>query len=341
MEKINLVELLKDCPKGMELYSPLCGECRVLNIYDGLGFDVICGDDTVYNFSYDGRYNIMGECCIFPSKENRDWSKFQRPFEDGDILFSGLGGCDNPFIFKQINGWGNAQCYCAINCYKELILNSDNWTPIKWCRFATEEEKEKLFKAIKDNGYVWNPRTKTMEKLPKFKVGDRIKKKDIDDAYAVEIAKIIQSIYSFTNGNWQSVESVDRDYELVTETKFKVGDSIRKRGDYIAGTVVEIDKDYYYKVEYNEGSVSYVNIESQNDWELAPSKFDINTLIPFESRVLMRSSNAREWVGTIYSHYNNNKFYGCGMCCDQCIPYEGNEHLLGKTDDCDEFYKNW
>lgn len=25
----------------------------------------------------------------------------------------------------------------------------------------------------------------------------------------------------------------------------------------------------------------------------------------------------------------------------QCIPYEGNEHLLGKTDDCDEFYKTW
>ena len=25
----------------------------------------------------------------------------------------------------------------------------------------------------------------------------------------------------------------------------------------------------------------------------------------------------------------------------QCIPYEGNEHLVGKTDDCDEYYKTW
>lgn len=24
-----------------------------------------------------------------------------------------------------------------------------------------------------------------------------------------------------------------------------------------------------------------------------------------------------------------------------CIPYEGNEHLLGTKEDCDEFYKNW
>ena len=55
----------------------------------------------------------------------------------------------------------------------------------------------------------------------------------------------------------------------------------------------------------------------------------------------MRSSTAREWDATLFSHYSNNKFYGCCMCCDQCIPYKGNEHLLGTTNDCDDFYKNW
>ena len=49
----------------------------------------------------------------------------------------------------------------------------------------------------------------------------------------------------------------------------------------------------------------------------------------------------QEWVATFYSHYSNNKFYGCGMCCDQCIPYEGNEYLCGTTNDCDDFYKTW
>ena len=72
----------------------------------------------------------------------------------------------------------------------------------------------------------------------------------------------------------------------------------------------------------------------------SPHKFDVTTLKPFD-RVLMRSSNAREWVGTFYSHYSNNKFYGCGMCCDQCVPYEENQHLLGTTNDCEEYYKNW
>jgi hypothetical protein len=79
---------------------------------------------------------------------------------------------------------------------------------------------------------------------------------------------------------------------------------------------------------------------SQDEYELVPNKFDITTLKPYD-KVLMRSSNAREWTCTLFSHYSNNKFYGCGMCCEQCIPYEGNEHLLGTTDDCDDFYKNW
>ena len=95
MEKINIAEILKDCPKGMELYSPLCGECRVIKIYNSLGFDVVNGNDDVFTFSYDGRYNLMGECCIFPSKDNRDWSTFQRPFKDGDILSYQCQGCKN------------------------------------------------------------------------------------------------------------------------------------------------------------------------------------------------------------------------------------------------------
>ena len=70
---INIAEILKDCPKGTKLYSPICGECRLVKIYDGLGFDVINDTDDVFNFSYDGRYNLNGECCIFPSKENKDW----------------------------------------------------------------------------------------------------------------------------------------------------------------------------------------------------------------------------------------------------------------------------
>jgi hypothetical protein len=55
----------------------------------------------------------------------------------------------------------------------------------------------------------------------------------------------------------------------------------------------------------------------------------------------MRSSNAMKWTAAFYSHKEGEYFAGCGLYCKQCVPYEGNEHLLNTTNDCDEFYKNW
>ena len=79
-EKLNLVEILKDCPKGTKLYSPIFGEVQLdkIDIHSDPPIRVLCkyGKD---GFSKDGRicpaYN--GECVLFPSKEQRDWSKFK------------------------------------------------------------------------------------------------------------------------------------------------------------------------------------------------------------------------------------------------------------------------
>lgn len=71
---VNIIEIVNKLPIGTKLYSTICGECTIKKIYEGLGFDVISKDGTTYNFSYDGRFDLNGECCIFPSKENRDWS---------------------------------------------------------------------------------------------------------------------------------------------------------------------------------------------------------------------------------------------------------------------------
>ena len=173
MEKrINIARILKDCPKGTKLYSPLCGECEL----DEVSWASITLKDTdglLMHFFEEGNYRRNGECMIFPSKENRDWSKFQIPFKDGDILVSGLG---NPFIFKKLNEYNNAAAHCALNPYDSIIFDNDNWTEIEGCRFATEEEKQKLFDAIKAKGYKWNSFTKNLEKLceSKFKEGDII-----------------------------------------------------------------------------------------------------------------------------------------------------------------------
>ena len=86
---VNIVEIVNKLPIGTKLYSTICGECTIKKIYEGLGFDVISKDGTTYNFSYDGRFDFNGECCIFTSKENRDWNAFSKvkpKFKMGDKI---------------------------------------------------------------------------------------------------------------------------------------------------------------------------------------------------------------------------------------------------------------
>ena len=131
MERINIAELLKDSPKGTKLYSPLCGECRVIKVYNYLGFDVINGNDDVFSFSYDGRYNLMGECCIFPSKDQRDWSKFEEAKPKFDITT--LKPFDKVLVRHNENNKWCASFFSHIDgnfhshCYKYVAISRKSY----------------------------------------------------------------------------------------------------------------------------------------------------------------------------------------------------------------------
>lgn len=80
-KNIDLTKILKDCPKGFELYSPICGSCEFYGI-DGFFKHLVCvthKDGSFYMFTKEG-YLYDGyddaECLLFPSKDQRDWSKF-------------------------------------------------------------------------------------------------------------------------------------------------------------------------------------------------------------------------------------------------------------------------
>lgn len=85
-DKINLCEILKDCPKGTILYSPLAGEVEFYNIEGNGNLPIrvmLKGDlNATFWFTKDGRHYDYpdGECTLFPSKEQRDWSKFSAPW---------------------------------------------------------------------------------------------------------------------------------------------------------------------------------------------------------------------------------------------------------------------
>ena len=303
MEKINIAEILKDCPSGMEL------DCTIV---DGLYFDKVTENNTIKCYSKrfyeststcnsicfysDGSYlnHTKAKCVIFP-KGKTTWKGFQRPFKDGDIVYTCNDDKDEYiFIFESITENTHVNSYLHIKDGYDLriskvwLTNCDD----KYLRFATEEEKQRLFNAIKANGYKWNAETKTLEKLikPKFKVGNRIK-------------------------------------HIV--------------GREEVATVVSVE-DLHYNLDSKVGTSSF-SISLQREWELVPNKFDITTLKPFESKVLVRDYDYQYWRVSFFGYFDKfmGKFDTVRGVCIQCIPYEGNEHLLGTTDNCDNFYKTW
>ena len=82
-EKIDLTKILKDCPKGWKLYSPLCGEVKFDSITENSEFPITVLYETMGIYlTKEGCYiNADGaECILFPSKDQRDWSKFTAPW---------------------------------------------------------------------------------------------------------------------------------------------------------------------------------------------------------------------------------------------------------------------
>jgi len=320
-KKINIAELLKDCPKGMELdctmyedvYFDYVDELNIIHCYiKNEGFK------TSITFNQHGTPNsdIKSKCVIFP-KGKTTWKGFVPPvvskdveelpkFNDGDIL-----AFENPrttvFIYRNKDNEQNFSTsfyvgYTIEGLYGDFHVYDKNGLIAlagdRVVRHATEEEKEKLFEAIESNGYKWNPETKTLEELPKFKVGDRIKHKVTSRYYTIE----------------------------------------------------EVKNDCYYtKSNKDDECFSLVLFLFEKDYELVPNKFDISSLIPYESKVLVRNSPAGYWMPTFWGAYipendkrhQNRMYLTTKGFTNYCIPFEGNEALMGTTNDCEDFYKIW
>lgn len=352
-KKINIAEYLKDCPNGMELdclmYENLYFDSLNSDYYGTINcYTLIDGIKTSINFTKYGTFNnhTGAKCVIFP-KGKTTWEGFQRPFKDGDVVVTTFG---NIAIFSNKIDNKNCSTYCKLSGSDTFIRNDSLACPK---RLATEEEKQKLFDAIKENGYKWNAENKTLEKFvePKFKVNDKIKLKGEDEfGIITQVSDCFYTIKCKNNTHYWSIKKQDN-WELINEPKFKVGDVIvhiyRKHlnGDSRSSKIYQITNDKYI---FTDGSFIY--IQDQNKWELVHNKFDITTLKPFESRVLVRNSNSGFWQPTFWGIYEaekaNEHHYRNYLTTKgffrHCIPYnDDTKHLLGTTDDCDDYFKTW
>ena len=93
-ENIDLTKILKDCPKGTKFYSSLFGEVKFDRISYGRIIIECIGLHLLVAFNRAGKYLIeesenngtcfSSECLLFPSKDQRDWSKFTAPWYKKD-----------------------------------------------------------------------------------------------------------------------------------------------------------------------------------------------------------------------------------------------------------------
>lgn len=93
MEELNLCELLKDCV-GINVYSTLLGNVKITGVSDDYIYFV--SEKTGYKgeVAKSGKHwdDEYGECTLFPSRENRDWSKFIKPLKKDSIVMASNKG---------------------------------------------------------------------------------------------------------------------------------------------------------------------------------------------------------------------------------------------------------
>ena len=310
-KEINIAAILKDKPKGIRLYSPIFGECAFsfIDVTDAICVTKHNGEKVFFNSK--GLYNILGECLLFPSKEMRDWRKFA--WKKGDVLISNDYGTEVIFY-----NWYNDT---YTNFYGKHRLDSENKNNIKYndaflCttgRYSLEDKDaaQTYINTIEERfGGKLNLETLEIEKQPEFKDGDIV-------VYGKSVA-ICRKIYKHTLYFYVSIDETfgllfgdnrvsSKEYRLATDSeKQQLFDALAKENkawDAEKKAIVKLKP----KVELKPFDKVLVKDNPYGSWEPALfwKKVDVKDLHPYMI------------IGGKRYRY--------------CEPYEGNEHLLGKT----------
>lgn len=175
--KINIAEILKYKPKGTKLYAYAFGELSFDGV-DSKNDEIIYTKNKVntsWSFYNDGKYSKYGEPILVPSKEMRDWRKFD--WKKGDALVSK----DNVhIIFEKFEDDAytrfKGKHYIWKECDEEDYSKEETKMLTSVFEKANDNEAQSYIKTIeKKFGGKFNRETLEVEKPhPEFKVKDII-----------------------------------------------------------------------------------------------------------------------------------------------------------------------
>lgn len=303
--EINIVEILKDKPVGLKFYS---------NTFGYISFNGV-HKDKVYFFSEDtnahsvkpnGKMYDGGECIIFPSKEMRDWEKFS--WKKGDVLVSK----DNVhIIFEKFEDDTYTRFKGKHYLWKECNVEDYNKEETKMLTSvfekATDDVAQTYIKTIEEHldGKL-NLETLEIEKQLEFKDGDIV-------VYGKSVA-ICRKIYKHTLSFYVTLN------EMVG---LLFADEVESSEEYRFAT--EEEKQQLFDALAKKGKAW--DAEKKQIVDLKPKV----ELKPFD-KVLVRDFSRDKWSISFFS-FKKEDCYVCINHCswNQCIPYIGNESLLGTT----------
>ena len=310
----NIVEILKDKPQGTKLYSPACGKCKLESV-DDKSFKI-----SFYNSKFgfmnggegyldkNGKLYDDGECVVFPSKEMRDWGKFA--WKKGDVLAGAFGVL---CIFEK---WANAD-YTKFD--SKFVTQKNRGTTFEtedWYKVTNKAVIKQYISDIEeDNGGKLNLTTLVIEKpkkKPVFELGKLyVFNEEDEDGELTIIGNLIgknESEDTLSFGNQYEIENE----KFVTDQAFDLRISVHEE-----------------LREATEGEAITFH-EAYTIWEKSKKQ---SAFKPFD-KVLVRDSESDKWRANLFGYIDKDGYYHCVYAnWAYCIPYIGNESLLGTTKD--------
>lgn len=307
-EKINIADILKDKSQGTKLYDWLHNIDVELDTISTTDTETVvwCTNETNNNTICHRGYSEFGTergypdglQILFPSKEMRDWTKFS--WKKGDVL---IGDCGFVCIFKE---WASDDYTRFNGCYFDGMPNAKT---AKYSKLDNNTAYSYIRKLENRCGGKLNPETLKIEKQLEFKDGDIV-------VYGKSVA-ICRRLYKHTLSFYVSLN------EMVG---LLFADEVESSEEYRFAT--EEEKQQLFDALEKEGKAW--DAEKKQIVDLKP-KVELKSF----DNVLVRHQKTEEWRANIFSHTDKTDEYLDYVCVNGrwefCIPYEGNESLLGTT----------
>lgn len=310
-EKINIAEILKDKPQGTKLYSILSdGECFLNEASEDSIYVDIDNRKRFWCFTVYGSTHSFPNGCVllFPSREMRDWEKFS--WKKGDVLIS---DCGFVCIFKE---WASDDYTKFNGCYFDGMPNAET---AKYSKLDNNTAYGYIREIENRCGGKLNLETLKIEKQTEFKDGDIVHDVHGYNTYIIkEFSNKHIKIYAGLTKQYGALLhkiGISEIFHLrlaTEEEKQQLFSALAKEGkawDAEKKQIVDLKPKCEFK-PMDLCLMKYIGKYNNRGWELCQYAYT-------EHRV-SSSGEQRDFY-----HAVGGEIYA------ECIPYKGNEHLLG------------